>query len=161
MTHVGAGITVAGINIGTEHRYCVLEHSNVPCVFLREFHGVYGPSESEFRVIIGHPVPPRLPTKACKTVSNLFSINFPLHHNHMESHTHDKKGASISLSHSLSDPEDDDSSGVESFDEDDIYDGLENGDDVIYQIPDSEAHSPVDGMVCPPLHPRSPDFSYL
>jgi hypothetical protein len=83
----------------------------------------------------------------------------------MESHTHDTKGPSIRENRgtsikrvhptyiSFSDPEDNDSSGVESFDEDDIYDGSENGDDVIYPIPDSEAQSPV----CPPPHSRSPD----
>jgi hypothetical protein len=60
---------------------------------------------------------------------------------------------------SVSDPEEDNSSGVESFDEDDIYDGSENGDEVIYRFPDSEAQSPVDSMVCPLLPSWSPDFS--
>ena len=49
---------------------------------------------------------------------------------------------------SLSDPEDEDSSGVESFDEDDIYDGSDNADEVIYQIPDSNAQAPYK-IVCP------------
>ena len=52
---------------------------------------------------------------------------------------------------SLSEPEDDDPSDVQSFYEDDMYDDSENGDDVIYYGPDSVSPSPVDSMVRPLL----------
>jgi hypothetical protein len=53
---------------------------------------------------------------------------------------------------SASDLEEDNSSGVESFDEDDIYDGSENRDEIIYTFLDLEVYSPLGDMVCPPLH---------
>jgi hypothetical protein len=57
---------------------------------------------------------------------------------------------------SLSEPEDDDPSDVQSFYEDDMYDDSENGDDVIYYGPDSVSSSPVDGMVRLQLRYRYP-----
>lgn len=54
---------------------------------------------------------------------------------------------------SFSDSEDDNSSGWECFNEDDIYDGSDNGDEIIYQIPDLEAELP-DIMVCLPVSLR-------
>jgi hypothetical protein len=81
----------------------------------------------------------------------------------MKSHTHNTKRPSIrkdenthlkDLRHtytSFSDPEDDVSSGVESFDEDDMY-GSENGDEILSQgpDPDREENTPLEDMVCQP-----------
>jgi hypothetical protein len=61
----------------------------------------------------------------------------------MESHTHNIKKADTNVFikdvrhtyNTFSDPEDDVSSGVESFDEDDMY-GSGNGDDIICDDPD-------------------------
>lgn len=55
---------------------------------------------------------------------------------------------------SVSDPEEDVSSGMESFDEDDIYDGSENSDDIIYEYHNSEDLSPLYGMVRLPVPHR-------
>ena len=49
---------------------------------------------------------------------------------------------------SLSNPEDNDTSSVESFNEDELYDVLENGDEVVCEHLDF----PMDGTVCSPLH---------
>ena len=77
----------------------------------------------------------------------------------MESHIHISGGSPIKKPRdtpvqdmylSFSDPEDDDTSSEECFNEDDIYDGSDNGDEIIYPLPDLEAESP-DGVVCPPL----------
>jgi hypothetical protein len=99
------------------------------------------------------------------------TIYFPATSFHMKSHTRDakgaiwkNKGASMKDAHpthiSLSDPEEDNSSGMESFDEDDIYDGSENGDEVIFQSPDANTQSPLYGTVCPPLRSRSLGISH-
>jgi hypothetical protein len=57
--------------------------------------------------------------------------------------------------HDLRISHDDDPSGVKSFD------GSEDGDEVIYQSPDSEAEaqSTLDGIVCLPLYSCSLDIS--
>jgi hypothetical protein len=96
------------------------------------------------------------------------TIPFPATASHMEFHTHDTKGpvrkdrgASVGGVHPIyidvSDPEEGDSSGADSFDEDDIYDGSDNGDDIIYHFPKLDVHSSVDSMVCPPLLSQSSD----
>jgi hypothetical protein len=56
----------------------------------------------------------------------------------------------------FSESDDDDSSSGESFDEDDMYDGLENKDDIIYRNPDSDTRL-VLGSVCLSRHVRGPE----
>lgn len=56
---------------------------------------------------------------------------------------------------SLSDPEDDDTSSVESFNEDELYDVSDNGDEVVCERLDF----PMDGTVCSPLHSCLPAIS--
>ncbi len=62
----------------------------------------------------------------------------------------------------FSDPEDDTSSGVESFDEDDMY-GSDNEDELLCDSPDldGESWAPFGGLVCPLPHIQSPDVSCL
>lgn len=64
------------------------------------------------------------------------------------------------ISDDLSEPEDDISSGAESFDEDDMY-GSDNGDDIICGDTDfiRESWPSSERMVCAPPHSRSPDVS--
>jgi hypothetical protein len=103
-----------------------------------------------------------LQKRTCETTGHP-TINILTTSSHMESHTHEIKRPSIrkdgntylkDLRHtytSFSDPEDDVSSGVESFDEDDMY-GSENGDEILSHHPDPEREerSPLEDMVCHP-----------
>ena len=61
----------------------------------------------------------------------------------------------------ISEPDGDDISGVESFDEDDIYDGSENSDDIICCALDLVNLSASDGMVCLSLPSTSSSVSHI
>lgn len=117
-------------------------------------------------------------TKATCEVVFHTSIHFPTISPHMESNTLDIREASIRKDKnpsikddhhtytSFSDPEDDTSSSVESFDEDDMY-GSDNEDEFLGDSPDldgardGEPWAPSMGMVCPLPHLKSPCVSCL
>ena len=94
-------------------------------------------------------------------------ISLPVTPSHMDTYTKDLNVDTINrhtdtaledimqTTMSLSDPEDDDTSSVESFNEDELYDVSDNGDEVVCERLDF----PMDGTVCSPLHSCLPAIS--